>query len=592
MINTISLFKRQNISFTSNQTYVVGHKNPDTDSVCSAVATAKLATTLDPSNQEYIPVSAGNINEETAFALAYFGIKTPKVKEDVSLTIGEAMSSDYLSKVSIKKDTSIKEFIDLVHNKDIKTAVVLNDDDTIAGVVSRKSLVDFLISPLDYLKKLKEYNVTFETIKNLINAEVITGTLSLEDTIKGDILTGAYSNEKMLGFDLKNSIVIAGDRQDIQKEVIENGAKALIVARSTQIAPEVIELAKEKNVIILASDLGVAKILTNLQQATPVSTIMEKNVVTFDIGQSVDEACKEVKKNNFNYFPVLEDGKFVGMINRMDVLAPDNKGVILVDHNNPSQFVDGIDKDNIKGILDHHLQQLTLDSSRVAMTYKPVGACATLVAREYFANGVSMPPEIAGILWCAIISDTDKFTSVTTKELDIKTAKQLASIAKIKEPEVLANKLLAKRDANLEKLSKSELLKSDLKTFKAKGGAQFAIGQIKPYQGEKYVKMADKLRVELNKYEKENSLDGAVLMITDLSQNATYLVVSDKICKKAKKALAQADDKFLKKQINQCPMSYGTVLNAIKNGENPRLQNVQSRKEQVQTFITQLLEIV
>ncbi len=588
MINLIS--SKYNLSFLGNKTYVVGHKNPDSDSVCSAIAVADLQSKLKP-QKEYQAISAGDINAETAYALAYFGIEPPKVKDDVSLTVKQAMTKRPLKDIAVQKNSTIREFIDLVMEKDIKTAAVLNDDGTIAGVVSRKSLAEFLIRPIDHLKQLKEFDVSYETIAKLIEAEVITGKLSLNDTIKGDVQTGAYSVEVMEELDLNEGIVVVGDRFDVQKSAIENGAKALIVSRNSEINSEIIELAKENNVIILSTKYGIAKVTSLLEQATPVSHIMSASVASFDAKQKINEALKFVKNTKFGYFPVLENGKFVGIISREEILAPDNNGIILVDHNNPSQFAKGIEKDDIEGVIDHHVQQLVLDSSRVPIMFMPTGATATLVAKNYKASGIEIPPEIAGILWCAIVSDTDKFTSVTTTLEDVKIASELAKIAQISQPEVLANKLLAQRDANLEGLSSEELLKQDLKILQTKSKIPYCISQIKTYQSEKYIKNKEELEAALNDLDRENSTQGSALMLTDLSQNATFLLVSDKMRENAQKAKDIISDKIANKTIYQSDVSYVNAITGLQNNKiTLRLPNVQSRKEQVQPFIAEMIE--
>lgn len=593
MINAISRFPKYNVSFYGNRTYVIGHTNPDSDSVCSAIGQAYLENQLKTdSEKEYQPIAAGDINAETAYALAAFGIQPPKIKKDVSLTVKQAMDKKPLKDISIKKNASIRDFIDLIIDKDLKTAPVLNNDGTIAGIVSRKSLAEFLIHPVDHFKKLKELDVPYERIVRLTNSQVLTGSLSLQDTIKGDILTGAYSNETMEQIDLEESIVIVGDREDIQKTAIKNGAKALIVTHNSPVSSDVIELAKENNVIILTTDLGHSKVTSMLEQAIPISEIMSETVIDFDANETVNDVTSVVKSNKFGFFPVTEKGKFIGVISREQILAPNNNGIILVDHNNPCQFAKGIDKDDIEGIVDHHVQQLVLDSARVPITYMPVGATATLVARNYKVNGVEIPKDIAGILWCAIVSDTDKFTSITTTPEDRKIANELAKIAGIKEQEVLANKLLAQRDATIEKLTAQELLKSDLKTLKTHTGEEFNISQIKTYQSEKYIRRRDELEKALNELDSTNKTDGSVLMITDLSQGSTYLLISDKIKAKAENVLNSSKETFLNQQLYKSPNYHKSILTELVNGKNPpRLINVQSRKEQIQPFISKLIEL-
>lgn len=593
MINAISRFPKYNVSFYGNRTYVIGHTNPDSDSVCSAIGQAYLENQLKTdSEKEYQPIAAGDINAETAYALAAFGVQPPKIKKDVSLTVKQAMDKKPIKDISIKKNASIRDFIDLIIDKDLKTAPVLNEDGTIAGIVSRKSLAEFLIHPVDHFKKLKELDVPYERVVRLTNSQVLTGNLALQDTIKGDILTGAYSNETMSKINLKESIVVVGDREDIQRTAINNGAKALIITHNSPVSPDVIELAKDNNVIILSTELGHSKVTSMLEQAIPISQIMSETVIDFDAKETVNDVTSVVKNNKFGFFPITENGKFIGVVSREQILAPNNNGIILVDHNNPSQFAKGIDKDDIEGVVDHHVQQLVLDSTRVPITYMPVGATATLVARNYKVNGVEIPKDIAGILWCAIISDTDKFTSITTTPEDRKIANELAKIAGIEEQEVLANRLLAQRDSNIENLTPSELLKFDIKSLKTHTGEKYNISQIKTYQSEKYVKNRTEIEEALNQLDDESKVDGSVLMITDLSQGSTYLLASNKIKICAKTVLDSSKETFLNGKIYKSSSTHKNILTGLLDEKNtPRIDNAQSRKEQIQPFISKLIEL-
>lgn len=594
MINSIFRYVTCPVSFYGNKTYVIGHKNPDSDSICSAIGQAHLENQIKTDkNKEFQPISTGDINAETAFALAYFKVEKPKIKEDISLTIKDAMKKRPIEDVSINKDASIREFIDLIMEKDNKTAVVLNNDKEIEGIVSRKSLAEYFIKqPINQLETLKTKNIPFERVAKLIDAQVLTGSLSMQDTIKGDVILGSYSPITMKKMNLKDSIVIVGDRSHIQEIAIKKGAKALIVTKDANINSNVIEQAKEKNVIIMSTKGDTLKVTNMLQQAVPVSEIMTKDVVAFEANKSVNDIAKIIKEQKYSHYPVKEDGEFIGLISRNQILSPETNGVILVDHNNPSQFAKGVKKEDIEGIVDHHVQQLVLDTNRVPITYMPVGATATLVARNYKVNGVSIPKHIAGILWCAIISDTDKFTSVTTTAEDKKIAKELAEIAGIKETEVLANKLLAQRDANIEKLSAEEIIEKDFKSFKTTTGKTYNISQIKTYQSEKYLKKIEELEVALNKADKDTRAFGSMLMLTDSAQGVSYLICSNRMKNKMTKVYDVANETILDKKIFKSNTTYGDILKKVSNDITPRLANVQSRKEQVQPFVSETIRVL
>ncbi|MBQ2984656.1 MAG: putative manganese-dependent inorganic diphosphatase [Candidatus Gastranaerophilales bacterium] len=590
MINPISKFS---ISFLGNKTYVVGHKRPDTDSICSSIAQANLEEQIKTdTKKEFQAIAPGDINTETEFALAYFNIKKPQVKDDLSLTVKEVMDTRAKEDVSIHKDAPVKEFGNLIVEKNLKTVPVLDDNGKVVGVASRKALAEFYLSSDDHLESLKTKNIPYERIAKLLEAKVLTGSLSLNETIKGTVRSGAYSLDTTDNFNLKDAIIVIGDRDDIQANAIRNGAKCIIVTKNKPVNPSILELAKENNVIIMSTKYGVSNSTRLLEQSMPISDIMNKDVVSFDSTKSIDELKNIVKNTEFRYFPVIEKGKFIGVVNRDDLLTPDDNDLILIDHNNPSQFIKGVKKENIVAILDHHRQEFLADLKRIPMTYAPVGASATLVAKNYKANGIEIPQDIAGILWCAIISDTDKFTSITTTAEDKKIAQELAQIAKIEEPEKLANKLLAQRDVNLEKLTPQELVNYDLKTYKTKNNSNYSVGQIVTFQSEKYLQYEDEIKKALNELDSKNNSLGSILIITDLSQSVSYLICSNNFIEKAKEVLEQNDEEFLDTCINQ---SETTQLEALVDITHesliPKLINVQSRKEQVEPFVKKIIEI-
>lgn len=591
MLNSLSLNPKYNVSFYGNKTYITGHRNPDTDSICSAIGVEYLANQIKTSDKEYQAITPGSIAPETQYILKYFGINKPEEKKDISLTVKEAMTEKPLEDVSIHQNASIREFSDLILDKDIKTAPVLDKNGNLTGIVSRKSLAEFLIRQTDHLKELKNFNIPYSKIVELINAEVITGSLSLDETIKGDVITGAYSHEAMEQMDLKDAIIIVGDRKVTQEQAIRKGAKAIIVTHKCPIDPETIKRAKENNVIILSTELGHSKVTSMLEQATPVSEIMSKDVIGFESHQTVSDIKEIVKNNKFGFFPVTENGKFIGIISREEVLAPDNNGVILVDHSNPQQCVKGVQAKDIEGIIDHHINDISFDR-RVDTLFKCTGATATLVAREFKTNDIPIPKDIAGILWAAIVSDTDKFTSVTTTEEDRRMAKMLAKIAEIEKPDALADQILSERDKHLIKSSARAICTDDFKQFSTQSGKQFGISQIKTAQSEEYLRRKEEIEDALNKMDNKNKTNGSLLMITDLLQGATYLISSNKMKENAQNVADTASETFFKNYIFKSATSYREIIkNMLSDKTFPRLSNVQSRKEQVQPFISKLVEM-
>ena len=591
--NSVPFARNYNVSFSGNKTYITGHHNPDTDSICSAIGVAYLANQMKKTDKEYKAISPGEIGPEAQYILEEFGVEKPEKKEDITLTVKEAMTQKPLKDISIKQNASIREFCDLIMAKDLKTAPVLDDDGNLTGIISRKTLAEFIIRPTDYLRELKQHDIPYSKIAEILKADVLTGGLSIEETtVKGDIITATYSNDAITKhIDLKDGIVIVGDRISTQELAIKKGAKALIIPHKCTVPPHIIKQAKENNVIILSTELGNSEITNLLVQATPVSKVMSKEVVEFDANQTVGDAAETLKKYKFGFFPVTENGKFLGLISREEVLAPDHNGVILVDHGSIGQSVKGVTSKDIEGIIDHHQNETSFDR-RVDTLFKCTGATATLVAREFKINDVPIPKDIAGILWGAIISDTDKFTSVTTTDDDKKMAKMLAKIAEIKQPDVLADQILAQRDKHLINASAKTICTDDLKQFSTQSGKQFCIAQIKTAQSEEYLSRREEIEEALNKIDNKNKTNGSVLMITDQLQGATYLISSNKMKNNAKNLADSENEAFLKNNIYKSSTSHREIIrNMLCDKSSPRLSNVQSRKEQVQPFIYKLVEL-
>ena len=591
--NTVPFARNYNVSFSGNKTYITGHHNPDTDSICSAIGVAYLANQMKTTDKEYKAISPGEIGPEAQYILKEFGVEKPEKKEDITLTVKEAMTQKPLEDISIKQNASIREFCDLIMAKDLKTAPVLDDDGNLTGIISRKTLAEFIIRPTDYLRELKQHDIPYSKIAEILKADVLTGGLSIEETtVKGDIITATYSNDAIAKhIDLKDGIVIVGDRISTQELAIKKGAKALIIPHKCTVPPHIIKQAKENNVIILSTELGNSEITNLLVQATPVSKIMSKEVVEFDANQTVGDAAETLKKYKFGFFPVTENGKFLGLISREEVLAPDHNGVILVDHGSIGQSVKGVKNKDIEGIIDHHKNETSFDR-RVDTLFKCTGATATLVAREFKINDVPIPKDIAGILWGAIISDTDKFTSVTTTEEDKKMAKMLAKIAEIENPDLLADKILSERDKHLIKASARTICSDDIKVFPTKTGKNFHIAQVKTVQSEAYLTRKEEIEEALDKIDTNKKSNGSVLMVTDFSQGTTYLISSTKMKENAKNVLESKNEKFLQESIYKSTTQHREILrNMICSKAFPSLSNVQSRKEQAQPFIEKLVEL-
>ncbi|MBR5304829.1 MAG: CBS domain-containing protein [Candidatus Gastranaerophilales bacterium] len=625
MIKPIFKYPTNNIAFRAHY-FITGHKNPDLDSVASSVAIAYLAENAKKGKgHTFEAVAAGKINREAEFALSSFGLSSPSIKTDLRMTVAEVMKDKSFSETSVKQNSTIRDFINVTDDNKVKSLAVLDDDNHVVGMVTSQSLSAFVrqTSKGGCLSKLKEYNISFSTVQELIEAEVRVGDKEFLDknTINGNIVEATCTKEKFSGLNLQDAVVIVEDREEIQKEAINKGAKMLIIAYDDDVSDEVASLAQEKNVVILRSEFPTYQIVSLLKQALPVSKIMSPTVVSLNATQTLDEALNTVKKYKYGSFPVLdENNKFMGLVSREEILAPEKKhNFILVDHNNISESPDGVTIDQVYGIVDHHKMSIK-PPERITMQYGTCGANATNVAQAYWANRVELPSKMAGLLWCAIVSDTDNFTSLTTTQDDIDTAEELAKKAGIKNTDKFAKELLSKNDSEVLNLSPYNIVsKNDSKTVEMGKYGSIQIAQTKLGDADVFLREKQKeLKTALEEFDENNKkLLGSVVIVTDRAKKCSYLIVSKKMQRIVKQALKKADSDFLAKKIKvregEESKTYKEVLSAIaevplgqriadfitKIGTDSKTEerdilaipNVASRKEQIAPFFKEVIKL-
>lgn len=582
----------QIINFTGKK-YVIGHKNPDTDSVTSAIAYSYLKEqTKEKKDDTYIPMAAGSVNPETQYVLNYFGMKAPKVATDLSLKISDIMQETSVPNVSIGKRDSLRELYNLMFQNNLETMPVVDDSNKVVGIITPKDILKFNLDKQDALKVLKHKNITFDKIKNLLDAEVLCGEEFLKDTIQGNVNMGVYSYDETRRTDLKDAMVLVGDREDIHEEVINQDAKVLIITKGKKPSDRIIQLAKEKDLIILATKHGTSSSAKLIEQSYPVEDIMSKDFVSFDINDKIDDIQNKAINSKQQTFPITSNEKLVGVIGIDEILKPNEKEFILVDHNSPEQFAEGIKRENIQEIIDHHRQEFLPISGRIPTTYSDVGANATVIAKQYKANSVDMPKEIAGILWCAIASDTNGFTSPTTTRDDIKIASELFEKSKsiIDNPRKLLNNMFEQRDKAVESLSPEQLVAYDRKTFKTTKGKSYSINQITTRNEAKYLDKAQELKNALNNLEDKNSYDGALTMVSNSKTQNTILICSEKLQQAAQKIVSEMPFEFAEKQIKDTKYSFEETIGEIARTGIVELENASSRKEQIEPLIRELYE--
>ena len=409
--------------------YVFGHRHPDTDTICSAIAYAELKNKMGYNAQ---PRRLGEINKETAFILDYFNVEVPPLLDTVKTQIKD-LNIDIVDQLS--PDVSIKTAWSIMDKNESKTLPVVDDDEKLIGIVSISDVTEKYMDVFDY-NSIATCGTSLENV-----LETISGTLYVGKNewfrSSGKVVVAASSPGSLSEYIEKGDIVIVGDHEDCQMSALELGANCLVVTCSHKPGEEVKKLAEKNNAIIVVTELDTYTVVRLINQSIPVGSIMCKNdegskIVKFCIDDFVENIKELMVKNRYRSYPVLyPDGRVAGLISRFHLISQRKKKVILLDHNEKSQTAPGIEEAEVLEIIDHHKIGDLTTSAPILFKNEPVGSTSTIIANMYIDMGRRPSVSIAGILCAAIISDTLKFESPTATDYDRRTAEKLAAIAGI-----------------------------------------------------------------------------------------------------------------------------------------------------------------
>ncbi|SFE62677.1 manganese-dependent inorganic pyrophosphatase [Thermoanaerobacter thermohydrosulfuricus] len=490
--------------------YVSGHKNPDTDSICSAIAYAYLKRISEGINA--IPVRLGPINRETKFVLDYFGVEEPIFIENVYTQVQDIKFGKPLV---FKENTSMFEAWNTMMEKNIRTIAVVDEENKLIGIATVGDLAKAYLSSSHELSK---YKIPIDNILATLKGEEI---LRYVDYLEGDILVAAMSKENVLKRIKKGDILIIGDRDDIQQAAIQQGIKALIITGNNGISEKIFELAKQYKVTIIKVVPDTFDTVKLLNQSIPLSYVIKKeDLVTFRVSDYIDDVKEVMLKYRYRNFPVVdEEGKVVGLLARRHILDYERKNVIMVDHNEFSQAVEGIEQARILEIIDHHRIGTIETEQPILFRNHPVGSTATIINRLFEEKGLIPEPKIAGIMCAAILSDTLVFKSPTCTPEDVRAAKKLAEIANIDINEFGTE--MFKAGTSLEGKTVEEIFYTDFKEFTI-NNYKIGIGQVNTLTD------AGKLKQDLinfmEKVKKDKGYDILLLMLTDIINEGSEIL--------------------------------------------------------------------
>ena len=447
--------------------FVIGHKNPDTDSICSAIAYAALKNKTD--DGVFVPKRAGEVNNETKYVLDFFDVETPEFIGHVGTQVKD---------VEIKPTPSLNEGISLKNawNKmrDLRESTMpIVNDGVLEGIISVK---DIATANMDIYETRILSHTKYTNVLDAIDGTMIVGD-SEEEITKGKILIGAANPDLLENYVEDGDMLLTGNRFENQLCGIEMNAGCIVVCTGAPISKTIQKLAKENNCKIISTPHDTLMVARLISQSAPVRYFMKKDhLITFSREDFISDIRDTLAKIRHRDFPVLDrDGKYCGMLSRRSLLNMDNKKIILVDHNEKGQAVDGIDEAEILEIIDHHRLGSMETALPVFFRNQPVGCTGTIIYDLYQENNVEVDKKIAGLLCSAIISDTLMFRSPTCTPKDKKAAEELAKIAGI-EIQEHAEKMF-RAGSSLADKTPEEIFYQDFKKFSG-NDKNFGAGQI------------------------------------------------------------------------------------------------------------------
>lgn len=495
--------------------YVIGHKNPDTDSICSAIAYADLRQKV--TGQVHEAKRAGHVNDETAYVLDRFGVEAPKLLTDVRLQVRDL---DIHEMPGLKPNASIRDTWERMRQEQAKTLPIVKDDELV-GVVSTgdiaKSYMDVYDSEI-----LSKARTQYRNIVKTLDGTMITGN-EHGYFMRGKVAIGASSPNLMEEFIEKDDLVILGDLEEAQACAVNIDASCMVICKDAEVSPKLIQKAKEQSIVIIQTPYDTFTTARLINQSIPVKFYMTSGPLTmFRMNDYVDDIKDIMAKKRFRDFPILDrHGRFKGFISRRRFLGASKKKVILVDHNERSQAVDGIEEAEIIEIIDHHRLGDIETVSPITFRNQPVGCTATIINQMYEENEIEVPRDIAGLLCGAIISDTLLFRSPTCTPLDERTAKKLAKISDI-DLEQMAQEMF-NAGSNLKGKSAEDICFQDFKQFTV-NDTIFGVGQITSMSKEELAAIRDMMTEHLPKVLEAHNLNMIYFMLTDILAESTELL--------------------------------------------------------------------
>ena len=548
------------MSTESKKVWVVGHKNPDTDSICAAISYAYLKN-QSGDKKTYVAKRAGAVNEETRYVLERFGVEEPPL---VSYAGAQIKDINIRKTAGVSNQISLKRAWELMKKLEVVTLPVTNQFGKLEGVIVTKDIATSYMDVLDNCV-LSKARTQYKTIAETTDGEVYAGNEHAH-FVRGKVVIATSNPEYMADYIEDDDLVILGDREEAQMQAIRSNASCIIIGGGLEVAEEVKKLAEKRDCVIITTPFDTFSVARLINQSMPIKQYMtRRELVTFDIDDYVDDVKDVMSRVRHRDFPVLgSNGNYVGMISRRNLMNMQKKQIILVDHNEKSQAVDGIGEAEILEIIDHHRLGSLETVSPVYFRNQPLGCTSTIIYQMYQEQRVEIPKEIAGLLLSAIISDTLMFRSPTCTPFDKGVAKRLAEIADV-DIEDHAKKMF-RAGSDFKNKTTEEIFYQDFKIFHTED-CDFGVAQISAMSGEELEQIGEQLRPFLPQVLGEKRLNMVYVMLTDILEESSKIIFAGedagKILAHAFKKQEDADGILLDGIISRKKQMIPTLMNEM-----------------------------
>ncbi len=495
--------------------YIIGHKNPDTDSIASAIAYANLKK--ETGHPNYIAARCGNVSSETQYVLDRFSLKAPKFVGDVRTQVRDM---DLRKIPSVSEEMSLREAWKMMKDNKVVT-LCITENKVLKGLITTGDIMESYMGEYNS-NTISEAHTSYVNIVDTVDGTLIVGNISDIQT-EGKVLIGAGTPDVMEEYIKEHDIVILGDRYESQLCAIEMGAECLIICAGAKVTKTIQALAEEKNCKIITTLHDTFTVARLIYQSLPVRHFMKtENLLTFKQDDYIEDVHPIMATTRHRYFPIVDSsGNYKGMVSRRNFLAAGKKRVILVDHNEKSQAVNGMDSAEILEIIDHHRLGTVATTKPVYFRNQPLGSTCTIIYLMYQEARVEITPQMAGLMLSAIISDTLFFRSPTCTEMDKQAGKVLATIAEI-EPEELAKSMFT-AGSNLGNKTPDEIIHQDFKKFSA-GKSNIGIGQISSMDNNELSHIKEMVLPELEAAVNKDGLDMIFFMLTNILKESSEVL--------------------------------------------------------------------